>query len=196
MFGFGVGMLASYLWRSFDRLKTFSLKMSPWAENSRGNWKSSKILAGCGDGHQTGRNHQDHDYHHCFHYHSCKRSILLHGVNHQTKFYLHKKARIIKVLALQLNTTNNKVDWCLARYSPHAEANNSIPCNTIQYCMIWYGTMRYNTIQCYICSTIQYKAMACNTIRYHTILCNTNIIRCDAMPCIAILHCNTMHPTK
>ena len=30
----------------------------------------------------------------------------------------------------------NKVNRCLARYSPRAKANNAKPCNTIQYCMI------------------------------------------------------------
>ena len=49
-----------------------------------------------------------------------------------------------------------KVDRCLARYSPRAEANNAIPCNTV----------RYNTIPC---NTIQYNAMTCKTMQYHKI---------------------------
>ena len=46
------------------------------------------------------------------------------------------------------NNRLNKVDRCLARYSPRAEANNAIPCNTV----------RYNTIPC---NTIRYNAMTC-----------------------------------
>ena len=44
-----------------------------------------------------------------------------------------------------------KVDRCLARYSPHAEANN--------------GTMQNDTVQynATSCNTMQYQ---CNTIRY------------------------------
>ena len=37
-----------------------------------------------------------------------------------------------------INIKYNKVDRCLARYSPRAEANNAMPCNTV----------RYNTIPC------------------------------------------------
>ena len=42
----------------------------------------------------------------------------------------------------------HKVDRCLARYSPHAEANNAISCNTVWYNTIPYDTMQYHTIQC------------------------------------------------
>ena len=51
----------------------------------------------------------------------------------------------------------HKVDRCLARYSPRAEANNAIPCNTVRYDM---KTMRYH---------IRYKAIPCSTIQCHAI---------------------------
>ena len=54
----------------------------------------------------------------------------------------------------------NKVGRCLARYSPRAEANNTIPCNTI----------RYNAMTC---KTMQYHKMQCNTMQYHTMPCDT-----------------------
>ena len=37
----------------------------------------------------------------------------------------------LPVMRYILYVTYNKVGRCLARYSPHAEANNTIPCNTI-----------------------------------------------------------------
>ena len=54
----------------------------------------------------------------------------------------------------------NKVGRCLARYSPRAEANNTIPCNTIQY-------------NAMTCKTMQYHKMQSNTMQYHTMPCNT-----------------------
>ena len=54
----------------------------------------------------------------------------------------------------------HKVGRCLARYSPRAEANNTIPCNTI-----WDNAMT--------CKTMQYHKMQCNTMQYHTMPCDT-----------------------
>ena len=62
-----------------------------------------------------------------------------------------------------------KVDRCLARYSPRAEANNVIPCNTV----------RYNTIPCnkilYNMKTMRYHTrykIQSNSMQYHMVPCN------------------------
>ena len=82
----------------------------------------------------------------------------------------------------------NKVDRCLARYSPRAKANNG----TMQYHAIPCNTVRFNTIQC---DTVQYNATSCNTMQYHAIpmqyhkiQCNT--IRYNSIPC-SIIRCHT-----
>ena len=57
---------------------------------------------------------------------------------------------------------------------------NAIPCNTV-----WFDTIQ--------CDTIQYNAISCNTIQCHTIQWNTDIIRCDAMPCYTIQYIAIYH---
>ena len=61
-----------------------------------------------------------------------------------------------------------KVDRCLARYSPRAEANNALPCNT-------EDIIQYHAIPCdttwKLCDTMRYKAIPC--MQYHTMPCNT-----------------------
>ena len=66
-----------------------------------------------------------------------------------------------------------KVDRCLARYSPRAEANNG----TMRYHAIRCNTVRFYTIQC---DTVQYNAISCNTMQYNEIPCNT--IRYNSIP--------------
>ena len=63
----------------------------------------------------------------------------------------------------------DKVDRCLARYSPRAEANNAIPCNTVRYNTIPCNAIRYNGMTWKLCDTIRYKAIPCSTIRCHAI---------------------------
>ena len=63
-----------------------------------------------------------------------------------------------------------EVDRCLARYSPRAEANNSIACNTMQWNLIPYDNIRYNAIQD---NTMQYHKVTKYTIRYNEMECNT-----------------------
>ena len=37
------------------------------------------------------------------------------------------------------NFGKNKIDRCLARYSPRSESNNAIPCNTMESIVIWFS---------------------------------------------------------
>ena len=55
----------------------------------------------------------------------------------------------------------NKVGRCLARYSPRAKANNTIPCNTIRYIAMTWRTMQYHKMQS---NTMQYHTMPCDTM--------------------------------
>ena len=66
-----------------------------------------------------------------------------------------------RVKRLQISKLD-KVDKCLARYSPRAEANNGTMQNdTVQYNATSCNTMQYHTIP------MQYhKIYQCNTIRY------------------------------
>ena len=94
------------------------------------------------------------------------RTTLYHQtIGHKMeKNYLHQSLLKISVMS-SVEVKLDKVERCLARYSPRAEANNAIPCNNV----------RYNTIPCNtdttwkLCDTIRYKAIPCSTIRCHAI---------------------------
>ena len=73
-------------------------------------WKNCDDVDECAAGDNHDNENQNHDNH-----------------NHNTHDnYNHDKHN-------NHDNHNHKVGRCLARYSPRAEANNTIPCNTIRY---------------------------------------------------------------